>query len=147
MRTRHAIVALTAALALALSAAPGTAAAGRHNVVQPHLRALGKTSSIKHMRHFLHSLRHRHHVSSHGLHKLVVRRRHLGGAANRTLNVRDRARADFLKHYLAKKRPRHKARVARTSRRYYAFLRSVEGYRVRQFLAEISDELDRLAYS
>jgi hypothetical protein len=64
-----------------------------------------------------------------------------------TLEVRDRARAKYLNKYLAKKRPRHRKRIARTSRRYYSYVRSLEGYRVRQVLAEISDELDRLAYS
>ena len=34
-------------------------------------------------------------------------------AAGRTLNVRDRERAHFLQHYLAKKRVRHRARIAR----------------------------------
>jgi hypothetical protein len=147
MRPRHAIVALAAALALALLVTPGAAAASRGDVVEPHLPALGRTAAVKHLRHFLHSLRHRDHVSSHGLRKLVAKRQHLGAAAGRTLNVRDRERSHFLQHYLTKKRVRHRARIAKMSRQYYAYLRSLEGYRVRQSLAEISDELDRLAYS
>jgi hypothetical protein len=147
MRPRHAILALSAVLAVALLATAGATAARQPDVVQPHLRALGREPAFAHLRHFLHSLRARDHVSSDGYRALVAKRRRLNSAATHALEVRDRARTRFLKRYLAKRRPRHRSRIARTSTRYYSYLRSLEGYRVRQILAEISDELDRLAYS
>ena len=147
MRPRHAIVVVTAALVAALLTTQGAAIAEHPNVVQPHLPALSKTPAVAHLQRFLHSLRARDHVSSDGYRALVAKRRRLNSAATHALEVRDRARTRFLKRYLAKKRPRHRSRIARTSTRYYSYLRSLEGYRVRQILAEISDELDRLAYS
>jgi hypothetical protein len=147
MRPRHAIVVVTAALAAALLTTQGAAIAEHPKVVQPHLPALSKTPAVAHLQRFLHSLRARDHVSS-GVHRaLVAKRRRLTSGANHALQARDRARTIFLKSYLAKKRPRHRSRIARTSRRYYSYLRSLEGYRVRRVLAEISDELDRLIYS
>jgi hypothetical protein len=147
MRSRHAIIALIVVFAAALAAAPGATSARQHDVVQPHLRAFGKEPAVAHLRRFLDSLRGRDHVSGDGYRALVAKRRRLNSASSHTLETRDRARTRFLNRYLAKKRPRHRSRIARTSRRYYSYLRSLEGYRVRQVLAEISDELDRLAYS
>jgi hypothetical protein len=147
MRPRHAIVTLLAVLAAALVAAPGAALSRQPDVVQPHLPALRKEPAVSHLRRFLDSLRGRDHVSSDGYRALVAKRRRLNSAASRALEARDRARARYLKKYLKKKHPRHRNRIARTSTRYYSYLRSLEGYRVRQILAEISDELDRLAYS
>jgi hypothetical protein len=147
MRSRHAIIALVAIVALASLANPGATVARQPNVVQPHLPALGKEPAVAHLKRFLRSLRARDHVSSDVYRALVAKRRRLNSAASHALEVRDRARTRFLKRYLAKKRPRHRSRIARTSTRYYSYLRSLEGYRVRQILAEISDELDRLAYS
>ena len=52
-----------------------------------------------------------------------------------------------LRRYLAHPGRRHRAQTKRKSEDYFAYLRSVESHRVRQIIAAISDQIDRLAYS
>ncbi len=79
----------------------------------------------------------------------MAKKRHVTSEARDALESRDRtAKASFLKKYLAQAAaqapgPDRK----RQSRDYYAYLRSVESHRVRQIIAAISDQIDRLAYS
>jgi hypothetical protein len=77
----------------------------------------------------------------------MARKRHLSAAARDTLEARDRDRRSFLRSYLAKRGRRHRARIRKASLDYYAYLRSLEAHQVRQILAGVSDQIDRLAYS
>jgi hypothetical protein len=138
-----ALIAL-AAVSLAATAAGGAQPRG---VVQPNLRSLGKEPAVAHLRHFLHSLRKREHASRHAYRRLVERKQRFSSAARNVPEVRDGKRKHFLRTYLAKPGRHHRGRTRERSLAYYSFLLSFETHRVRQLVAGISDEIDRLAYS
>jgi hypothetical protein len=146
IRHRLAALALVAAFAVALMGTSGAPPA-QARVVQPHLPALAKEPAVARLNHFLHVLRRRHHASPHVWRHLRVRKRHYSSAARDALEARDHERKSFLKAYLAKPGRRHPGRIERDSLDYYAFLRNNEAYDVRQILARISNQMDRLAYS
>jgi hypothetical protein len=145
MRLRLAVILLVAGLIVGLASGPGAAAA-QARVVQPHLPALGKEPAVSKLRGFLRELRHRRHASDRAWRRLLAHKRHFTGAAKNTLEARDHRRKQFLKAYL-KGRHRHERRTAKDSKDYYAYLRSLESHLVRQIVARISDEMDRLIYS
>ena len=147
MRLRFATLAFAAAVVVALSAGAGAASAQPKVVVEPKLPALGKEPAVTELRRFLRSLRDRDHASKGAFRVLVRRKRRLSSAARSALEARDHRRRSFLKTYLAKSGRRHRGRVAARSSDYYAYLRSPESHQVRRFMARISDEIDRLAYS
>ncbi len=147
MRARCTAIGLLAVLAAATLASPATTWAQPRMVVEPRLPPLGKEPAVKDLRHFLHSLRARNHASRHAFRALLSRKHRVSTAARDTLTTRDHRRTAFLKAYLAKDGRRHRARIARKSRAYYSYLRSLETHRVRQLVARVSDEIDRLAYS
>lgn len=146
MRTRVATIAFAAALAVAVAPGP-VGASAQPRVVEPQLPALGKEPAVAELRHFLHSLRARDHASRRVFRALVARKRQLSSAARDALEARDRKRKRYLKAYLAKDRRPQRKRIAEQSMAYYAYLRSVESHRVRQIVARISDQVDRLTYS
>ncbi len=147
MRLRFATLAFAAAVVVALSAGAGAASAQPKMVVEPKLPALGKEPAVTELRRFLGSLRARDHASRRAFRALVRRKQRLGSEARKALEARDHRRKGFLKTYLAKSGRRHRGQVAERSRDYYAYLRNLESHQVRRFMARISDEIDRLAYS
>jgi hypothetical protein len=77
----------------------------------------------------------------------VAKKRHVTSEARDALESRDRHRKRALKKYLSHPGRKHRAQTKRQSEDYYAYLRSVESHQVRQIIAAISDQIDRLAYS
>jgi hypothetical protein len=143
---RHHPVARRARRVLARAASARTRAQPRF-VVEPHLPALGRQAAVSDLRHFLRSLKKREHASRRTFRALLSRKHRFSTAARKALEARDHRRKRFLRAYLAKKGRRHRGRVKETSRDYYSFLRSLENHRVRQLVARVSDEIDRLTYS
>jgi hypothetical protein len=147
MRPKLLTVALAAAL-LAGCLVAGTAhAAPQSKIYKPHQQPLGKDPAVVDLRHYLHKLRTIHHASRHRFHRLLAEKRHVTSEARDALESRDRTRERALKKYLAHPGRKHRARTKRQSEDYYAYLRSVESHQVRQIIAAISDQIDRLAYS
>lgn len=147
MRARCAAIALIAAVCAAALATPATTSALPRFVVEPHLPALGKEHAVIDLRHFLRSLRARDHASRRAFRALLSRKHRFSTGAREVLETRDHRRKRFLKAHLAKKGQRHRGQIADQSRAYYSYLRSLETHRVRQLVARVSDEIDRLAYS
>ncbi len=147
MRARCVAIGLIAALCAAWLATPATTPAQPRFVVEPHLPKLGKEQAVIDLRHFLRSLRARKHASRRAYRALLSRKHRFSTAARDVPGTRDHRRKRFLKSYLAKKGRRHRGQIEETSRDYYSYLRSLETHRVRQLVARISDEIDRLAYS
>ncbi len=147
MRRKLFTVALAAALLAGSLAAGSAQASPQAKVYKPHVRPLGKDPAVIDLRHFLHKLRTIHHASRHRFHRLVAKKRHVTSEARDALKSRDRRRKRALKKYLAHRGRRHRGQTKRQSKDYYAYLRSVESHHVRQIIAAISDQIDRLAYS
>jgi hypothetical protein len=147
MRLRVTTIALVAALLAAGVGAGSAQAAPQSKVFNPRLQALGKDPAVVDLRHFLHTLRTIHHASNHRFHRLLAEKRHVTSEARDALEARDRKRQRALKAYLRHPGRHHRGRTERQSEDYYAYLRSVESHRVRQIVAAISDQIDRLAYS
>jgi hypothetical protein len=141
------MLALLGALAAVALAGPAMSEAQPRGVVQPDLRALKKEPPVAKLRHFLHSLRARDHASRRAHRRLQARKQRFSAAARNVPMVRDRRRKRFLRAYLAKPGRHHRGRISKRSLDYYSFLLSLETLRVRQLVARISDEIDRLAYS
>jgi hypothetical protein len=137
----------TIAVVIALLACCLVAGSAQAKVYRPHMHALGKDPAVIDLRHFLNKLRTVHHASRHRFHRFLAQKRHVTSEARDALEARDRRRKRALERYLAQKGRRHRARTYRQSRDYYAYLRSVESHKVRQIIAQISDQIDRLAYS
>jgi hypothetical protein len=137
---------LIAAVCSASSVTQAKAAKPRF-AVEPHLPKLAKDPAVVNLRRFLRSLHHRAHASRRAYRALLSRKHRFSSAARNVPAARDHRRKRFLKAYLAKTGRRHRGQIKETSRAYYLYLRSLETYRVRQLVAGISDEIDRLAYS
>ena len=147
MRVRLATIALAGALVVACAGAgvaPGTAQA---KVVKPHQRAMSKEPAVIHLRQFRNKLRKIDHASRRKYRRILAKKRHVTSAAKDALEERDKERQHALKAYLRKPGRHHRGRTKRLSEDYYAYLRSLESHTVRQLVASISDEIDRLAYS
>ncbi|MGH2925518.1 MAG: hypothetical protein ACRDK1_06030 [Solirubrobacterales bacterium] len=147
MRTRLAMIALVGALFATCAAAglgPGTAQA---KVVKPHQRPISKEPAVIDLRHFRNKLRGIDHASHREYRRLLAKKRHVTSDARDALDERDKERQHALKAYLHKPGRHHRGRTKRRSEDYYAYLRSLESHTVRQLVASISDEIDRLAYS
>ncbi len=138
---------LIAAVCASSSATPTAASGQSRFVVEPHLPRLAKEPAVTDLRHFLRSLRRRDHASRRAYRALLSRKHRFNSAARGVPAARDHRRKRFLKRYLAKKGRRHRGQIEKTSLAYYSYLRSLETHRVRQLVARISDEIDRLAYS
>lgn len=147
MRPKLFAVTVAVALLAGCLAAGSAQAAPQAKVYKPHMKPLGKDPAVVDLRHYLHRLRTIHHASRHRFHRLLAKKRHVTSEARDALESRDRIRKRALKKYLAHAGRRHRAQTKRQSRDYFAYLRSVESHKVRQIIASISDQIDRLAYS
>jgi hypothetical protein len=147
MRLRLGALALLCALAAISLPAPAASEAQPKGVVEPKLRPLRKEPAVHDLRHFLHALKSRDHASRRAHRRLEARKQRFSSAARGVPRTRDRKRKRFLRVYLAKPGRHHRGWISEQSRAYYSFRLSLETYQVRQLVARISDEIDRLAYS